>query len=339
MKTPTAQLAINGGSQHPDKRKAGGHGPTLADQIEQELPMIPTPSTQNSHGNRTNGQGRRLLPGVADDITMLPTPVAAEGLKAATTQGVEARAATGQVFLTNVIHDIALLPTPLTTDGKTNDSEGANPQMLGSRVHNLDLLPTPLGSDGEKGGPNQRGGSGDLRISSVNALFPTPAAMNPNDAEDLQQWQARRDAVKAERKNGNGFGMPLAIAARLLPTPTTQDKQHTYGDSQKHRNTVPLNTEVLDTTNWGKYEPAIRRAEAIVGRPAPSPVNADGKGGANRLSSRFVEWMMMLPEGWVSGHHLGRNPELERLGNGVVPLQAAYAVRVMVARVFERIEP
>jgi len=34
LKTPTAQLAINGGSQHPDKRKAGGHGPTLADEIE-----------------------------------------------------------------------------------------------------------------------------------------------------------------------------------------------------------------------------------------------------------------------------------------------------------------
>jgi hypothetical protein len=38
LKTPTAQLAINGGSQHPRKRKAGGHGPTLADQIEHELP-------------------------------------------------------------------------------------------------------------------------------------------------------------------------------------------------------------------------------------------------------------------------------------------------------------
>lgn len=29
------------------------------------------------------------------------------------------------------------------------------------------LLPTPLASDGEKGGPNQRGGSGDLRLSSA----------------------------------------------------------------------------------------------------------------------------------------------------------------------------
>lgn len=32
--TPNEQLAINGGSQPPEKRKAGGHGPTLADQIE-----------------------------------------------------------------------------------------------------------------------------------------------------------------------------------------------------------------------------------------------------------------------------------------------------------------
>lgn len=30
LKTPTANLGTNGGSQHPDKRKAGGHGPTLA---------------------------------------------------------------------------------------------------------------------------------------------------------------------------------------------------------------------------------------------------------------------------------------------------------------------
>jgi hypothetical protein len=40
LKTPTAQLAVNGGSQHPEKRKAGGHGPTLADEVEH---LLPTP--------------------------------------------------------------------------------------------------------------------------------------------------------------------------------------------------------------------------------------------------------------------------------------------------------
>lgn len=38
FRTPTAQLAVNGGSQHPDKRKRGGHGPTLADEVEHLIP-------------------------------------------------------------------------------------------------------------------------------------------------------------------------------------------------------------------------------------------------------------------------------------------------------------
>lgn len=33
FKTPTANLANNGAAQHPDKRKAGGHGPTLEDEV------------------------------------------------------------------------------------------------------------------------------------------------------------------------------------------------------------------------------------------------------------------------------------------------------------------
>ena len=37
FRTPTAQLAVNGGSQHPEKRKRGGHGPTLADEVEHLL--------------------------------------------------------------------------------------------------------------------------------------------------------------------------------------------------------------------------------------------------------------------------------------------------------------
>lgn len=90
LKTPTAQLAINGGSQHPDKRKAGGHGPTLADEVEH----------------------------------LLPTPVASEGTKPSNTMGVTRRKATGEVFLTNAIVTLCgldptetpLLPTPAVND-------------------------------------------------------------------------------------------------------------------------------------------------------------------------------------------------------------------------------
>jgi hypothetical protein len=83
-------------------------------------------------------------------------------------------------------------------------------------------------------------------------------------------------------------------------------------------------------TNWGKFEPAIRRWEAILGRPAPEPTKPDGKDNNHRLSSKFTEWMMGLPDGWITGHDLKRNDELKLAGNGVVPQQAELALRLLL---------
>ncbi|WP_234334363.1 DNA (cytosine-5-)-methyltransferase [Streptomyces sp. NRRL B-1347] len=41
FKTPTANLGSNGAPQHPDKRRAGGHGPTLDDEVSFLLPVDP----------------------------------------------------------------------------------------------------------------------------------------------------------------------------------------------------------------------------------------------------------------------------------------------------------
>lgn len=65
MKTPTAQLGANGGPQHPDKRKAGGHGPTLEDEV---VFLLPTPkASDGTHGgpNQRDSSGRYYLPGQA----------------------------------------------------------------------------------------------------------------------------------------------------------------------------------------------------------------------------------------------------------------------------------
>jgi DNA (cytosine-5)-methyltransferase 1 len=43
------------------------------------------------------------------------------------------------------------------------------------------------------------------------------------------------------------------------------------------------------------------------------------------LSAVFVEWLMGLPEGHVTGVKISRNDMLKALGNGVVPQQAAAA--------------
>jgi DNA (cytosine-5)-methyltransferase 1 len=94
---------------------------------------------------------------------------------------------------------------------------------------------------------------------------------------------------------------------------------------------VNLHNEINEIgTNWGKFEPAIRRWEEALGRPAPAPTKPDGKEGAHRLSSAFTEWMMGLPEGWITDVGLSRNDELKACGNGVVPQQAELALRVLL---------
>lgn len=146
----------------------------------------------------------------------------------------------------------ALLPTPTATDAK--QSSGANPAW-GHGVTLTDaarsLLPTPRATDGTKGGPNQRGTSGDLMLPS---------------------------AVQPER--------------------------------------------------WGVYAQAVARWETVMG-PAPDPTIAR-RNGNPALSPLFVEWMMGLPAGHVTGVPcLTRNAMLHCLGNGVVPQQGAYALRLL----------
>jgi hypothetical protein len=74
LKTPTSQLAVNGGSQHPDKRKEGGHGPTLADEVEH---LLPTPTVQDAANTGGPSQfNRNTRPLNTEVLTLLPTPAA-----------------------------------------------------------------------------------------------------------------------------------------------------------------------------------------------------------------------------------------------------------------------
>ncbi|MFF8577268.1 DNA cytosine methyltransferase [Streptomyces albidoflavus] len=75
---------------------------------------------------------------------------------------------------------------------------------------------------------------------------------------------------------------------------------------------------------WGAYAAAVARWERLT-RPAPAPTDAGG-----RLSAAFVEWMQGLDAGWVTAiPGLSRPAQLTALGNGVVPQQAARAVRLL----------
>lgn len=133
-------------------------------------------------------------------------------------------------------------------------------------------------------------------------------------------------------RHQEGTGHSLTQAVQLLPTPSASDAimglPRTSG--RPPEKSTKLATR-LEYTDYGDYAPAIARWEKVTGRAAPPPTNPPRReGGKPQLSARFVEWMMGLPEGHVTGLDLSRERQLRMLGNGVVPQQAALAVHTLI---------
>jgi hypothetical protein len=170
------------------------------------------------------------------------------------------------------------------------------------------------------------------QIESETALFKLTHSQEPYLAGggSLMPTPKAQDGVKGNLKTSTereeaGFFVDLPNIAvdlaqeQLLPTTRTSMKNGaTQKEIEAGNPKTRLETEVmLGDISWGKFEPAIRRWEQVLGRPAPAPTKPDGKDGAHRLSSKFTEWMMGLPDGWITGHGLSRNDELKMAGNGV----------------------
>lgn len=135
------------------------------------------------------------------------------------------------------------------------------------------LWATPQAHDA-KGAPgtaaSPRGGYQRSLPAEVSA-WPTPSASLHNDGEDPASWLARAETLKAKHGNGNGAGMPLAVAAKLSEgllwaTPTARD--HKDGACQNAN--VPTNgllgRMALEGTRTGALNPAW--VETLMGFPA-----------------------------------------------------------------------
>lgn len=154
---------------------------------------------------------------------------------------------------------------------------------------------------------------------TAGSLLPTPSCSDTNGAG----------------QHGDG-GLDLRTAVTLLPTPTLEIEAARLLPTPQAdtSSTVQFGKPALEAIakmhekQWGDYAAAIRRWEHVLGRPAPAPTEPTGKNGAHRLSPRFVEWLMGLPDGWITDvPGITRNEALKACGNGVVPQQAAEAVR------------
>jgi hypothetical protein len=251
LKTPTSQLAVNGGSQHPDKRKAGGHGPTLADEVEH---LLPTP-TAAPYGNNQSPSLDSLAP--------------------------------------------TLLPTPRTSDTNGTGKHGTGGPNLRTAIS---LLPTPRATDGEKGGPNQRGSSGDLMLpSAVAQLLSTPRASDGGPRGSSAGWGLRNEVRQLlptpdathGRKTTRTEPLLPGVVETLLPTPKASDADRGDCPSERLRRSPVLESAVKllptpmstrpgttanfrpDGTPYGEgYGPTLLGAARML----PTPMAADGEG-------------------------------------------------------------
>ena len=75
--------------------------------------------------------------------------------------------------------------------------------------------------------------------------------------------------------------------------------------------------------NEGQARHEHRFSSSMDRQAVPDPLDQ------GRLNVKFVEYMMGLPMGWVTDLDLSRANKLKMLGNGVVPQQAYYALKLL----------
>jgi hypothetical protein len=201
-------------------------------------------------------------------------------------------------------------------------------------------LKTPTAQLAVNGGsqhPDKRreGGHGPTLADQIEHLLPTPRATGGPSLPSAVLLPTP-DATHGRKTTRTSLLLP-GLVEQLLPTPTAMD-------SHGARNATATRSAVKPATNndgWTLCDVfwtgeltgrPSRDGEAVTGRPAPRPTEPGRTG--ERLSPAFVEWMMGLPAGWVTDvPGLSRNAQLKALGNGVVPQQAAMALRMLLGAI------
>jgi len=155
----------------------------------------------------------------------------------------------------------------------------------------------------------------------VTNLLPTPQASDGSGGRTPKK-------SGGTRPSGAKRNVPLTDIPQLLPTPRVRTGDNNPSGHRRHSPGVEAVTYHFPDGKWGPYEAAVVRWEELT-RPAPVPSEPNSKGKL-RLNAAFSEWMMGWPQGWVTEIGLTRNQQLKIIGNGVVPQQAAAAIRSLL---------
>lgn len=154
--------------------------------------LLPTPTASDRFGAGEHGDGGADL---RTTVSLLPTPTANDW------KGPN-RSGSGSASS----HGVATVAETFLSTPTASDQSGYGD--LSTRIERL--LPTPRATDGEKGGPNQRGSSGDLMLpSAVMALLPTPRVVTNRTS--------RSAAVMKHSRSGPSLEQAIDLAQGILP--------------------------------------------------------------------------------------------------------------------------
>lgn len=276
-------------------------------------------------------------------VDLLPTPCAARsGNNQSPSPGAAVRPSLDSIT--------ELLPTPRRSDG----DGGANPLSRAERMDDVETRVIRLLADqggGADAAPEGRPREGlrDMRNSADSEAVPERSTGGPNCVPEAQ---ALLPGVRKQPRGGAGGFSPLASSPSegadglrelrgydesSCAPPGSQSGEQRQGEPGSPLRYVSSQASLVGGTcranaedsgvRWGKYEPAIRRWEAVLGRPAPCPTEPNSQG-KPRLAAEFPSWMMGWPAGWVTAvPGISRNDQLRIVGNGVCPQQAMAALR------------
>ncbi|KJL36443.1 Modification methylase HhaI [Microbacterium ginsengisoli] len=228
------------------------------------------------------------------------------------------------------------------------------------------IRPTQQGASPDARNPNDA--TGTDATAALRDLEPDPWGLGDQPARPLRALGAVLGDLADLRYDARWLGIPASLvgaphprfrifvlARRAVPNPSGLGLGQGWGDARSGESaprddrSQPSGDRPDDPAwsapdighnvradrgvlrRWGRYAPAISRWERIIGRPAPSPAILN-QAGVWRPAPDFVEWLMGLPDGWVTAPHLGLTSaqQLAALGNGVAPRQASIALQTLL---------
>ena len=168
-------------------------------------------------------------------------------------------------------------------------SERTTPERLTNVTESGYSLPTPTCNPEA---PNQNANTNgpknllEVALGKWNHLWPTPSANN-YEQTDLDKLLERRERIKSQGINGNGFGLTLANAVlieerKTWATPTASEVRQGWQDRSRGKKgqQESLSTQVIKEAG---------------GREATSGLH---------LNPDWTEWLMGWPIGWTDSKQL-----------------------------------